>query len=167
MKELVNRPLDPEALPSYRPVVRNGKKQQRSVEAKAGRLAKAASVKYSDGVVLKVRTITQGIEKEQGPGAFPDRPYTAVTIVIDNRSTKTVNLSQVVVTATYGSSPTRVAAPVYADSATKDFSGALSAGGKEAASFAFAIPTEQSTKVVVTVDFDDVHQPAIFTGVAG
>jgi hypothetical protein len=160
----VTKPLDPEALPSYKPVVRNGKKQERSVEAKVGRLSKAASVKYPDGVVLKVRRIAQGVEEEQGPGAFPGRPYTAISIVIDNRSTKIINLSQVVVTATYGSAPARVAAPVYAESASKEFSGALPPGGTDTAEFAFAIPTEQSTEVVLTVDFDDVHHPATFSG---
>ena len=87
--------------------------------------------------------------------------------MIDNRSAKTVNLSQVVVTATYGPSPARVAAPVHADSATKDFGGTLSAGGTESAASAFAIPTEQSIMVVVTLGFDDVHHPATFAGVTG
>ena len=161
------KPLDPEAPPSYRPVVRNGKQQHRSVEAKAGRLSKAASVKYPDGVVLRIKRIALGVEKEQGPGAFPGRPYTAISIVIDNRSRTTMDLSQVVATTTYGSAPARVAAPVYAGSATKDFSGTLPPGGTEIGEFAFAIPTEKVTPVVLTVDFDDVHHPATFAGVAG
>ena len=167
IKEKVAKPLDREALPTYRPVVRDGLQQKRSVAAKAGRLSKAASVRYPDGVVLTVKRIAKGVEKEQGPGAFPGRPYTAISIVIENRSTKVINLSQVVVSATYGSAPARVAAPVYAGSASKEFSGALAPGGTDSAQFAFAIPNGKSTKVVLTVDFDDVHHPATFAGVAG
>ena len=167
IEEKVAKPLDREAPPSYRPVVRDGKQEPRRVAAKAGRLSKSASVKYPDGVVLEVQRITQGVEKERGRGAFPGRPYTAVSIGIDNHSTKTIDLSQVVVTATYGSAPARVAAPVYAGSASKEFSGALPSGGTDSAKFAFAIPTADPTKVVLTVDFDDVHHPATFAGVAG
>jgi hypothetical protein len=56
---------------------------------------------------------------------------------------------------------------VYAGSASKEFSGAVAPGGTDSAQFAFAIPNEKSTKVVLTVDFDDVHHPATFAGVAG
>jgi hypothetical protein len=161
--EKVARPPDPEAPSSYRPVSRNGKKPNPTIKAGRGGLSKAAVVKYSDGVWLRADRLGHAVEQAQGPGAFPGRSQTAITLSLHNGSTRTIDLTQVVVTATYGS-PARVAPAVYEDPAAQDFRTRVRPGGSASATYVFAIPPDQSGKVGITVDFDGVHVAAKFAG---
>jgi hypothetical protein len=144
-------------------VTRNGKKPTPTIEARRGGLSQAAVVKYSDGVWLRIDRLRHGVEEARGPGAFPGRAYTAITMSLHNRSSRTIDLTQVVVTATYGS-PARVASPVYEDSAARDFGTRVRRGGSDSATYVFALPPNQLGKVGITVDFDDVHVAARFEG---
>lgn len=158
-------PPDPEAPSTYRQVTRNGRKPNPTIGAKSGGLSERAVVKYSDGVWLRVDRIRHGVEQGQGPGAFANRPYTAITLSLHNRSSRTIDLTQVVVTATYGS-PARMASAVYEDSAARDFGTRVGAGGSASATYVFAIPRDQLGKVGITVDFDGSHVAAKFAGAA-
>lgn len=163
MDKKVARPADPLAPVSYEPVLRKGRKPHPTLQAKAGGFAKSAPVQYSDGVSLTVNHIAHGVEKAKGPGQFPGRPTTAISMTVHNRSTQALDLNAVVVTTMYGS-PARIAAPVYGDSSGSDFSGKLAAGGSASAMYVFAIPSGRGGRVVTMVDFDDVHLAARFTG---
>ena len=159
------RPLDPEAPSNYQPVTRNGKKPNPTIKAEDGRLSEAGKVRYSDGVVLRVDRLRHGAEQGQGPGTFPGRAYTAISLSLHNHSSRTIDLTQVVVTATYGS-PGRVASAVYEDSAARDFGTRVEPGGIASATYVFAIPPDQRRKVGITVDFDAIHLAAKFAGAA-
>jgi hypothetical protein len=166
MAKKVARPADPLAPVSYEPVVRKGRKPHPAFQAKAGRFAKSAPVQYSDGVSLTVDHIAHGVEKAVGPGGFPGRARTALSMTIHNGSTHALDLNAVVVTTMYGS-PARIAAPVYDDSSSSDFSGKLAAGRSASATYEFAIPSGRGARVVTMVDFDDVHLAARFSGSTG
>jgi hypothetical protein len=160
------KPLDPIAPSTYLPVARNGSKAKPLVKGIKGGFSKAAPVKYSDGVSLSILRITARVEKGKGPGVFPGRPYTAISLSLANGSSKVIDLNQVVVTTTYGS-PARLAAPVYEDSEAKDFAGTVKPGASATATYMFAIPTNQKASVTTMVDFDNQHFAARFTGAAG
>jgi hypothetical protein len=163
--EKVAKPLDPKAPATYQPVTRNGKKPNPTVNAKKGGLAEAAVVKYSDGVWLRIDRLRHGVEQEHGPGSFPERPNTAISLSLHNGSSSTIDLTQVVVTATYGS-PARVASAVYEDPAAQDFRSRVQPGGSASATYVFAIPPEQLDNVGLTVDFDGIHIATTFAGAA-
>lgn len=160
------KPLDPIAPSTYLPVARNGSKAKPLVKGIKGGFSKAAPVKYADGVSLSILRITARVEKGKGPGVFPGRPYTAISLSLANGSSKVIDLNQVVVTTTYGS-PARLAAPVYEDSEAKDFAGTVKPGASATATYMFAIPTNQKASVTTMVDFDNQHFAAGFTGAAG
>ena len=159
----VSKPPDPKAPSTYQPVTRNGKKPNPTITAERGGLSQGAVVKYPDGTWLRVDRVRHGVEQGQGPGAFPGRAHTAITLSLHNRSSRTIDLTQVVVTATYGS-PARVASAVYEDSAAQDFGTPVPPGGSASATYVFAIPPDESGNVGITVDFDDVHVAARFAG---
>jgi len=160
------KPLDPLAPTTHVPVVRGAKKPQPSINAGNGRFSAAAPVRYSDGVAISVDRVTPRVEKGNGPGVFPNRPYVALSFSIVNGSTHSIDLNQVVVATSYGS-PARSASPVYEDSTARDFAGTLQPGGSATATYLFAVPTEKRSSVTTTVDFDDRHFAAKFNGAAG
>ena len=155
--------IDAVAPTTYRPVQRGGKQAKPSVAAAAGSLAPASHVTYPDGVTLTVTGIKQSVETGAGPGMFPGRPNTAITFKIDNKSSKPIDLNQVVVTTTYGK-PARIAAPVYNDKSALDFFGLLRPDATVTATYLFAVPVGQLSKVTTVLDFDGVHAAARFTG---
>jgi len=160
----VAAPVDPVAPPTYQPVVRNGKKPQAAAAtANRGGFSAAAPATFPDGVSVKVDKVAQGVEQGEGPGVFRGRPHTAFTLSLTNGSTGPIDLTQVVVTTTYGS-PARIAAPVYEGAAAADFTGTVAPGATATATYLFAIPPGQAKSAVMTVDFDDAHAPATLTG---
>ena len=161
----VSRPPDPEAPSTHQPVTRNGRKPNPTIRAASAGLSRGAVVRYSDRVWLRIDRVRHEVEQGQGPGAFPDRAYTAITLSLHNGSSRTIDLTQAVVTATYGS-PARVASAVYEDSAARDFGTRVRKGGSASATYAFAIPRDQLGKVGITVDFDGLHVAAKFVGAA-
>lgn len=155
-------PADPEAPATYRPVVRPGKKAA-SVHAAAARLAAGTAARYPDGVTVTVERVAKSVEQGQGSGVFPGRPLTAVTLRLANGSALPVDLSQVVVTTTYGQRP-RIATPVYETAEAQDFAGVVQPGADTTATYVFSIPPGQAKKVSTWVDFDAVHGAASFAG---
>lgn len=160
------RPLDPEAPSTYRPVVRPGKPAHPVVAAAEGRFAATAPATYSDGVSVRVDRVTRRVETGEGRGSFPGRPQTAITLTLTNGSSRTVDLTQVVVTTTYGTPP-RFASPVYEHPDAGDFTGTVEPGGTASATYVFSIPPGQARSAVMMVDFDSVHGAAEFTGLEG
>jgi hypothetical protein len=163
--EKVPSPPDPTAPSTYRPMTRQGKKANPTIRAGSGRLSRAATVKYSDGVLVRFDGLRHGVEQAEGTGAFPGRAHTAFTLSVLNRSPQTIDLTQVAVTATYGS-PARIAQAVYDDSAVRDFGTRVPPGGSASATYAFAIPRDRLGSVGLTVDFDNRHAAARFAGAA-
>lgn len=159
----VPKPVDRLAPSAYVPVIRHGNRPSPSVHARAGSFSPAGPATYTDGVSLTVNRVSHRVESGEGPGVFPGRPYTAVFLTLHNRSTKAIDLNQVVVTATYGS-PARIASPVYEDPAANDFAGTVRRGGSASATYLFAIPPRGRAGVVMVVDFDGAHVAARFTG---
>jgi hypothetical protein len=150
---------DPVA-PSAAPVVRNGKSPEPSVHASPAGFA--GPVRYPDHVDVSVLKVTQGVTSGNGAGMRPGRPMTTLQIRFANRSTRPVDLNQVVVTAVYGAKR-QLAAPVY-DAATADFYGTARAGQSVTASYAFSIPTADLGDVTLSIDFDGLHAAAVFHG---
>lgn len=154
---------DPEAPAAYRPVVRSGKPARPSVAGAPGRFSAAAPVRYPDGVSVVVDRVARKVEQGAGVGAFPGRRQTLLEMTIRNGSAQALDLTQVVVTTTYGARP-RVASPVYDGAAVSDFTGTVPPGGTATATYAFAIPPGQAKTAVTRVDFDGTHAAATFTG---
>ena len=148
---------------TYRPVIRNGRAPHPSIAPKTGNAGALRSVAYKDGVTVTVTRVTQGVETGQGPGVFAGRPHTALTLTVVNRSAKALDLSQVVVTALYGS-PARLAAPVYEDAAARDFTGTLKPGATATATYVFSVPTASVKSLVAIVDVDATHVAARVKG---
>jgi hypothetical protein len=146
------------------PVSRKGQgpRPKPTISANEGKFAAAAPATFSDGVSLTVDSVARGVEQGQGPGVFHGLPHVAVTLTLTNNSTKAIDLTQVVVTTTYGTPPV-AAPPVYGDAAA-DFTGTVQPGGKATATYMFSIPAGQGRSAVMSVDFDDTHVAARFTG---
>ena len=157
--------IDPKAGAKYRPVRRKGEVPKGIIPASNGSLTPSAIVRYSDRVLVSISKIVSGKEVGHGAGAFPGRPYTAVTFRITNHSGRALNLNRVVVTMHYGS-PARIASPVYNAPRARDFAGILRPGRSTSATYLFAVPAKAARNVVATVDFDGTHAPARFGSAA-
>ena len=121
------------------------------------------TVRYSDGVSLKVTSIKFSKETKKGPGSFPGRAYAVLGLEIANDSDKKLSLSTVVITVLDRDGV--AVAPVYTEEAkVQDFSGTLGEGKTAKATYAFAVPKKSRSKVTVVVDFDGVHTSAVFRG---
>jgi hypothetical protein len=157
------RPTDPPASMTGRSLARNGSRPHPTHTTAPGGFSASSQVRYRDGVSVSVTAVRQAVERGQGPGALPGRAYTELAVTLHNRSTAPVDLTRVVVTTAYGV-PTLLAAPVYDDSAVRDFAGTVKPGRSATTRYAFAVPADQRGKVVTLVDFDDRHAPARFVG---
>jgi hypothetical protein len=155
--------LDPLAPTTYRPVVRDGKQARPNVVARGGRFSADAPVIYPDGIVVRVDRVSRSVEQGEGVGVFPGRPLTAFHVTFENGSAGAVDLSQTVVTTTYGVRP-RVASPVYTHPEAQDFSGTVAPGATAQATYVFAVPPGQARTVRTMVDFDAAHAAATLTG---
>jgi hypothetical protein len=84
------------------------------------------------------------------------------TLEVTNGAGTPLDLNSVVVQASYGS-PSAQASPLY-DQQTVDFGGTLAQGASATAVYSFAIPADQLGNVVLSVDVDGFHIPAVFSG---
>jgi len=121
------------------------------------------TVKYRDGVSLRVLDVSFAKETSKGPGSFPGRQFAVLSLQISNKSAKAVNLDTTVITVLDKNN--KPVAPVYAEEAkAQDFSGTLKSGKTTNARYAFAVPKSSRSGVTVVVDFDGVHTSAVFRG---
>jgi len=121
------------------------------------------TVKYSDGVTLKINDVKFAKETKEGPGRFPGRAYAVLSLEIENGSKQTVPLDTVVVTVLDKSN--KPVSSVYVEEAkVSDFSGDLAPGKSAKANYAFALPASSRSKVTVVIDFDGTHTSAVFRG---
>ena len=160
-KVTTHRPKDPLAPGRIRPVVRDGKRPHPTVTA-APATFKGVS-HYEDGVSLRVTDIRHGHVTDEGPGAVKG-PTTTFKLALTNGSSRALQLNSVVVTAVYGT-PGRIARPIYL-SQSQDFAGTTKPGRTAKAVYTFGISVPRSANVTIHVDFDAVHQAAVFTGSA-
>jgi hypothetical protein len=156
----VSRPPDPEAPATVRPVERPGSTGT-TVALDAARPTRAT---WRDGLVLTVSDVKRSTTSGRGRGAMPGSPQTTFTVALDNRSDRTVDVSRVVLTLSYGAGTRRLAQRVY-DDATHDFSGVVERGAQQRAVYAFALPSDRSSAALV-VDLDGRHALATLQGVA-
>lgn len=159
--EATARPADP-VLKTYKPVLRDGRAPRPSVSAGPQPFGRA--IRYPDGLRLAVTSISQGKVTGQGPGVFLGEPKTEIGLRMSNRSGRSVNLDQVVVTLVYGSER-RTSRPVYDDRA-RDFNGVLRPGRSATATYLFSVPRPQLDDVTMFVDFDGHHTVGRFRGSA-
>ena len=125
----------------------------------------SAPVTYQDGLAVAVTKTTHDIVTATGAGAMTGSPTSTFAVTFTNGTKAPIDLAAVVVEAHYG--PGRqLAAPVYADN-VQDFTGLLAAHGSSTAAYTFSIPPTALKDVTLSVDFDGVHVPAVFTGVVG
>lgn len=149
-------PKDPQV------VLRSGKTPKPKYTSSTA--AFGTSVEFKDGLAVEVVKIVQGKVEGEGPGVFTGDPKTTFTLRFDNRTSKPIDLNQVVVNVTYGKPP-RVARPTYGETA-RDFYGTVKPGAKAEATYAFSIPTNELDSVRLRVDFDGTHTPVTFSGAA-
>ena len=119
-------------------------------------------VTYRDGLQVRILSTAQSTITAVGPGALTGKPMTTFKIEFTNRTTKPVDLNQVVVSARYGKG-LEPAQPVYVDG-LNDFAGTVAPGKTAATSYAFSIPVADLGLVTLGVDFDGKHTVAVFTG---
>ena len=123
------------------------------------------TVRYSDGISLRVVSVDFAKETKKGPGSFPGRPYAVLKLEVVNNSDRDLSMETVVVTVL--DKEDKAVAPVYVDEAdVSDFAGTLKRGKKASARYAFAVPVSSRSKVTVVVDFDGAHTSAVFRGEA-
>jgi hypothetical protein len=153
-------PPDPKATIGV-PVVRNGTTPTPSISAPVEKFI--SPVTYPDGIAVTILSITEGVTTEQAPGSLTGRPSTLFKISFTNNSKAAIDLSQVVVTVTYGSQ-NLLATPLYNVASVADFSGTVAPGKSVATSYAFSIPKADLSDVRMAVDFDGLHAAATFDG---
>ena len=158
--------VDPLAPRTDAAPVRTAEAPPARMSAGSGRFAVTAPVRFADGVVVTVESVKKGAEDGKGPGVIPGRSYVGYNVRIVNKSTRAIDLSQVVVTMTYGE-PARVASPVYQDPTARDFAGTVTPGAAASAVYFFAVPVQDRGKVSTSVDFDPTHAAAVFSGAVG
>lgn len=155
-----SRPPDPEAPATVRPAQRPGSTGQRVGLDTATR----TRATWRDGLVLTVSDVRRSTTSGRGRGSMPGSPQTTLTLTLDNRSARPVDVSRVVLTLPYGSGSRRLAQRVY-DDQTTDFSGVVERGARLRAVYAFVIPSDRSSADLV-VDLDGIHTLATLPGVA-
>ena len=129
--------------------------------ATEGTLTRAAQ--WADGVTVKVVSTKVGKTTGVGAGTEVGRPIVTFTMRLSNESSATINASEVVVGATYGTTPKETAQPVYDDS-VRDFSGQLKPNHTATARYTFEIRSPKTARVVLTVDLDAAHDVATLRG---
>ncbi|SDF11858.1 hypothetical protein SAMN05660485_02586 [Blastococcus fimeti] len=131
----------------------------RTVRATSADFARPAQ--WSDGASVRVAGATQGVSQGSGPGTRAGQPQTVFTVELTNASGAPLDLTGVVVQATYGSGTQ--ASPLYDDD-TVDLSGVLAPGTAATGVYSFAIPAAELGAVSLSVDVDGYRFPAVFAG---
>lgn len=158
-------PTEPVAAPATEAaaadvVIRQGVPESaRTVQASQADFAQPAQ--WSDGASVRVVGAAQGVTQGSGPGARAGQPQTVFTVELTNGTDAPLDLTGVVVQATYGSGTQ--ASPLY-DEATVDFGGVLAPGTTATGVYAFTIPAGELGAVSLSVDVDGYRFPAVFSG---
>jgi hypothetical protein len=131
----------------------------RRVEATPADFAQPAE--WSDGASVRVVGAAQQVSQGSGPGERAGQPQTVFTVELTNGTGAPLDLTGVVVQATYG--PGTQASPLY-DADTVDFGGVLAPGAGATGVYSFAIPAGELGAVTLSVDVDGYRFPAVFSG---
>ena len=141
-------------------VVREGvPASARTVEATPADFAQPAE--WSDGASVRVAGAVQEVSQGSGPGERAGQPQTVFTVELINGTGAPLDLTSVVVQATYG--PGTQASPLY-DADTVDFGGVLAPRAVATGVYSFAIPAGELGAVTLSVDVDGYRFPAVFSG---
>lgn len=145
-------------------VQRSDGPSQPTASAKPARVG--GTVRYDDGIALRVVSVRFAEEKQKGPGSFPGRAFAVLRLEVTNKSPRALSMQTVVVTVLdKNGAPVP---PVYTQEAkVQDFAGSIRPGKTARASYAFAVPKSSRSKVTVNVDFDGAHTSAVFRGKLG
>ena len=131
----------------------------RTVQATPADFAQPAE--WSDGASVRVVGAAQEVTQGSGPGELAGQPQTVFTVELTNGTGAPLDLTSVVVQATYG--PGTQASPLY-DGDTVDFGGVLAPGAAATGVYSFAIPAGELGAVTLSVDVDGYRFPAVFSG---
>ena len=142
-------------------VQRSGGPASPTVTAKPAKVD--GTVRYSDGLSLKVVSVDFAKETKPGPGRFPGRQYAVLRLQVVNHSKRNLSMQTVVVTV-LDKHDVPVPPVSAVEAKVSDFAGVLKAGKKASARYAFAVPASSRSKVTVVVDFDGAHTSAVFRG---
>lgn len=153
-------PPDPKVT-KVTPVERRGPAPKKRIEAKARNFKSA--VTWSDGVKLTVDRIEQRTSAAVGAGGTNGAPLTTFTFRLENGSSRALDATAVVVTATYGGKVRRIASAVY-DERSADFAARLAPGKSVAATYSFSIPRTDLETVGLSIDLDSRHGLGSFKG---
>lgn len=121
------------------------------------------STGYPDGLGLEVAIQKRGKVSNTGPGYVTGAQYVVFTVSVDNQSSSAVDLNAVVLTLRTGKEQ-RIAAPLYGEVETFDFTGVLEPHRKSQADYAFLLPTSGLGKARLYVDIDSRHRAATIQG---
>jgi hypothetical protein len=121
-----------------------------------------APASWADGASVRLTDAHQQVTTGSGPGALVGQPQTVFSLALTNGTNAPLDVSGVVVQATYTAAGT-VAAPLY-DDTTLDFSGTVAPGATTTAVYAFAVPADQLDDVRLSIDLDGRHFPVVFSG---
>ena len=116
---------------------------------------------WSDGVTLTASKFARGSVSGSGTGVIKTT-YVVFTLTLNNRSSKALDLSSVVVTMLSGAD-NAPASPEYDGVQVHDFSGVLQPGHSATARYAFQIEAGV-TRAQLYVDTDGTRIPAHFSG---
>jgi hypothetical protein len=124
-----------------------------------------SDVVWSDGVQVAIRRIEQRTTTGVGPGNTNGAPVTTFTVRLKNGSSRVLDATGVVVTATYGGKVRRLSPAVY-DERSADFATRLAPRGSADATYSFSIPRKGLDAVELSFDLDSQHGLGTFKGVA-
>lgn len=145
------------------PVVKRD--HEKPAAAKARAVAgdfESTPARYSDGVLVSAGGLRSGVVTATGPGSISGAYYVYMDIKIQNGSSQSLTVSNVVVTMRYGSGNT-AAAPLYEGKDELDFAGTVKAGESQTRGYAFMVP-KGTVAGTVFIDIDGAHTPAALSG---
>jgi hypothetical protein len=123
-----------------------------------------ATADFGSGVSAHVTKIADEKVTDTGPGIISGVPAAAFTIQLVNDSKATVSLSNVQVTASYGSDETPASEANL--SKARGFKGSMAPGATATGTYSFAIPTTDRSNVQVSIWYAPGQPTVLFTGAA-
>ncbi len=157
-----SRAPDPAAPKTFTQAERPGQSGTGQVDVDATTRDRA---RWDDDVTLRVTRVTSSTASGRGPGSLNGAPLSTLALTVTNGSTRTLDLSRVVLSMPYGSGSRRLAQQVYTDR-SQDFSGTVAKDATAEATYAFSIPTKQRSTADLVVDLDGRHALATLDEVA-
>lgn len=116
---------------------------------------------FDPAVTVHVASIKAVTVKGRGPGELSG-PAVAVTLVLVNGTSKPLDATNSVVTATYGAS--RTPAVDSSSSPSNPWRGTVAAGGTSSGTYVFLVPDKQRRSVQLTISYDPTKPVVLLQG---